>query len=233
MIAPYTDLLPWVVFAVVVRRQGLGFLLGAAAAAATAAVLVALARRRGRPSPFARLGLVWFVLLVAAAFVAHHAPIPDGSARAASALVVAVVAFASLWRTSLAAIYLADQVPPAFRRTAGFDGLHRHVTRAWGVAALVLAAAFAALGVDSGPTAVTVLGWVVPVLVIGATMAWTSDKTLSLIVAATLESAPALDPEIEDVAWDLDRSSRRRHSAATDPPPLHLVPRRGSRPGGA
>lgn len=231
MIGPYVDLLPWVVFAVVVRRDGLGFFLAAVAGAATGLALVAVARRRARPAPFAQLGAVWFLLLVVVAAVARHDPLPDGSARAASALVLGLVALLSLRRTSVAAVYLADQVPPAFRRTAGFERLCRRVTGTWGVGALVLAAAFAAIGVDDGPTAVTLLAWVVPVLVIGATMAWTNDRSQSFIVGAALDSALEPEAPAEDLA--VEPRPAVRHRTSDGHPALRLVPGRGAGRDGA
>lgn len=224
--AAYLDMLPWAVFAVVVRRSGLGTVDAATAGAAAGLAIAVVARFRGRRAPLAWSGAACFGVVLAAASAAPTWGAPIGSVRSATVLILAVVLMASLHRVPMAAIYLADDVPPTMRRSPGFDAATRQVTRCWAICAAGVAASFAVLTAGASDLELTIWGWLVPLLLSAAGAAWCGRRCHLLVTVAAVEAATEHTAEHGVLSLPIEREAPlprpfvRRTGRAT----LGLVP---------
>lgn len=191
--AAYLDMIPWVVFLVVTRRDGLDALDGAAGAMGTAVLLVVLARHSGRPAPFARAGVACFFVILGGAMYAPVLGAPAGSTRATAVFLVGVVAIGSLRRRPIAEIYLADHVSPRTARSPAFRKTARVLTRGWAAAATCVTASFAMLAIGTNHLELTVWGWLVPLLITVASGAWSGERARRLLGATAAADEEGLD----------------------------------------
>lgn len=215
--AAYLDMLPWVVFAVMVRRGGLGPLNAAVGATAAGALLTVVARHRGRPAPVARIGLGCFALVLATMIAVPSLTPPEGSIRSATVLLLSLVMLASQRWAPLAAAYLADEVPPRLQRSAHYRATVRQVTGAWAVGGAIVGASFAMLAVDATPFASTFWGWLVPLLGATATVAWSLARCQAL-------RASAMEPPGDPEAPPFSGLSDRPHGVPGLPQALTIEP---------
>lgn len=213
----YTDLLPWLVFIVVDRKSGLGIDWASAAGAVSAGLLVGRAYWRGRPAPGAVIGLsVFCVSCVVAIFdPAWDRAVSDP--RAAVVLVLALSALVSLGIRPLSESYTAGAVAPGIRGTSEFHRVNVEITAAWAVGGIVVAATFAASAVDSGPVALTLLNWIVPLVLLFGTYLWAARRWERFRVSTLAAGGPD-----RAAAWLISGQRSQCEDAV-----IHRLPARG------
>lgn len=171
----WSDLLPWVVFAVVDRKTGLGVGWAGVCAVACAVALMAWGYWWARPSPVRWLAAGLFGATAAVGFT-QTISIPYALPRAAVFAVLGATALVSSAGRPLSAVYSWPDVPSEQRRDGRFHRANVDITVVWGVAALCAATSFASLQVLTSAVDVTVFGWLVPLGVAAGTLAWTTRR---------------------------------------------------------
>ncbi len=184
----FVSLVPWVLFTIIAGHAGVDFVGWAAAAAAAATFFIAVRSRRdrtvdGRPSSLKLIdvaGVVTFAALTVLAFSGSHdlrEHIVDYG-RGVCALVLAVIMLGSLLVVPFTEQYAREQVPQAYWHSPVFRVLNWHVSAAFGLAVLVMAASHFLSGwLESRGDLTTirnvVLNWAVPIVVLLAAIRYT------------------------------------------------------------
>jgi hypothetical protein len=174
------SLVPWVLFTVVVERKGSGSAAFAAlAAAAVAAVLVAKARETGiKILDVAGVGTFLALGMVALTGDAAVRGQVSEYGRGIAALVLAAVMLGSVLVVPFTEQYARESVPSQYWGSPVFRSVNRHLSAAWGLAALVsggshlLAGHLQASGHDTMAVRL-LLNWAVPAVLGLAAMGYT------------------------------------------------------------
>jgi hypothetical protein len=140
----FISLVPWLVFSVMIHRQG-AHAAGFAAVIATvlAAGLLIRDSRHGGVKVVDMTGVLTFGVLAVISF-AGGTSVTDWIAnygRGAAALVLAVVMLGSVPVLPFTEQYARESVPSQYWGSPTFRSINRRISLAWGVAVLVMAAA--------------------------------------------------------------------------------------------
>lgn len=127
----FMALIPWIVFTVLVSHATLK--LGSLAALATAILIAARSARDGSPKLLEVAGVVTFIGFVVVAFLADASTAHwiARYARGIAALILSLIAFASLLFTPFTEQYARDQVPKQYWGSAKFKAINRKLTTMW------------------------------------------------------------------------------------------------------
>jgi hypothetical protein len=162
----YIAFVPWVLFAVISRRDTLQAATVVALAAALA--IAAPGVLNGRPKQLEIGAVVAFALFTAVAFVAD--PGTDDFlvryARAIGAALLAGIALLSLATTPFSEQYARETVPERYWSSPRFEQVNRELTLMWaGVFATMVPSHVIAGAIDT-QRASTLFNWVVPIVLI-------------------------------------------------------------------
>jgi hypothetical protein len=177
----YVDLLPWMLFMVVDRKQGLGLGWAGASAALCAGGLLAWAYWHGRRNTVAALGSAVFGALgvlgaLAAPWLSHHDAVRLDAARSGAVLVLGIACLASVRSTPLSYAYSAGRVQSQMCGDPRFAAVNARITRSWGLGALVVAASYAVPAFWPTTVVRTVFDWVVPLVVTAGVVKWSAER---------------------------------------------------------
>ena len=127
----FIALIPWIVFTVLASHSSLK--LGSLAALAAAIVIAVPGVRAGRPKLIEVGGVVTFIGFVVVAFVvdASTAHWVARYARGIAALILSLIAFASLFFTPFTEQYAREQVPQQYWGSPKFKEINRKLTTMW------------------------------------------------------------------------------------------------------
>ena len=186
MQAAYLDMVPWLVFLLVERKDGPGIVGASVCALGAAAGITALARWRRRPAPLARVGCGLFSAFTTVGWLDQSWIHNFAVARGVSLLVLAAVLLGSLVRSPLSAAFASDLVPSRICSTPAFRRVNAEMTASWGIGAAVGGAANLLLSATSttGWT-LTAFGWLVPLLVGIVALAWGQDRWQCMVDASS------------------------------------------------
>ncbi len=160
----YLGLVPWVIFAVVVRSGGQGIAWAGLAGAVTATVVTFVSARPGSLKVLNVASVVLFaVLAVAGLLASQHGDTIQRYGRSLSAAGLGLIAFGSLVVAPVAGQYTREAVDESQWGSADFRRGNAVITIVWGVAALAIAVSHAFAGLIDTRQAATVLNWIVPI----------------------------------------------------------------------
>jgi hypothetical protein len=127
----FIALIPWIVFTVLASHSSLK--LGSLAALAAAIVIAVPGVRAGRPKIIEVGAVATFIGFVVVAFVvdASTAHWVARYARGIAALILSLIAFASLFFTPFTEQYAREQVPEQFWGSPRFKEVNRKLTTMW------------------------------------------------------------------------------------------------------
>jgi hypothetical protein len=191
----FISLVPWLVFSVMIHRQGAHAAGFAAVIAAVLAVgLLIRDSRHGSVKVVDVTGVLTFGVLAVISF-AGGTSVTDWIAnygRGAATLVLAVVMLGSVPALPFTEQYARESVPRQYWGSPTFRSINRRISLVWGAAVLVMAAAHLLAGKLEPATSATrgsrpidlLLNWVVPILLIMLAINYTKKLSNS-------ESTPA------------------------------------------
>jgi cytochrome bd-type quinol oxidase subunit 2 len=188
----FISLIPWVLFTIIAGRAGADFVGWAALVAGVLTLGIAIKGVSDRTADGSRstlkvidvAGIVTFAVMTVLAFTGSHGVrehIVDYG-RAACALVLAIVMLGSLLVVPFTEQYAREQVPRAYWRSPVFKSLNRHISAAFGIAVLVMAAGHFVSGWLESRGDLTailnlILNWAIPILVILRAIKYTDRVT--------------------------------------------------------
>jgi hypothetical protein len=162
----YLAFVPWILFSLITQHDTLK---AAAVAALIAAVLIAApAVLAGRPRMLEVGAVVAFVGFTIVAFVVDPSTTHWVAryARAIAALLLALIAFASLLFVPFTEQYARESVPEEFWSTPRFKQVNRRLTVMWGSVFLVMMVSHIAAGAIDTRRGNTIFNWVIPIVLI-------------------------------------------------------------------
>ncbi len=162
----YLAFVPWILFSLITQHDTLK---AAAVFALIAAVLIAApAVLAGRPRMLELGAVVAFVAFTIVAFVVDPATTHWVAryARAIAALLLALIAFASLLFVPFTEQYARESVPKEFWSTPRFKQVNRRLTMMWGSVFLVMMVSHIAAGAIDTRRGNTIFNWVIPIILI-------------------------------------------------------------------
>jgi hypothetical protein len=188
----FLSLIPWVLFTLIAGHAGADFVGWAAAVAGLMTLAIAGYGMRGRTADGHRSslkvidasGVVTFTVMTVLAFAGSHDLRQDivDYGRGACALVLALVMLGSLLVVPFTEQYARESVPRAYWSSPVFRVLNRHISAAFGIAILVMAAGHFYSGYleshgNLSTPANLVLNWVLPIAVVLAALKYTDRVT--------------------------------------------------------
>jgi hypothetical protein len=188
----FISLIPWVLFTIIAGRAGADFVGWAALVAGLLTLGIAIKGVSDRTADGSRstlkvidaAGIVTFAVMTVLAFTGSHGVrehIVDYG-RGACALVLAIVMLGSLLVVPFTEQYAREQVPRAYWHSPVFKSLNRHISAAFGIAVLVMAAGHFVSGWLESRGDLTsilnlILNWAIPILVILRAIKYTDRVT--------------------------------------------------------
>ena len=188
----FISLIPWVLFTIIAGRAGADFVGWAALVAGVLTLGIAVKGvsdhtadgSRSRLKVIDAAGIVTFAVMTVLAFTGSHdvrEHIVDYG-RGACALVLAMVMLGSLLVVPFTEQYAREQVPRAYWHSPVFKSLNRHISAAFGIAVLVMAAGHFVSGWLESRGDLTsilnlILNWAIPILVILRAIKYTDRVT--------------------------------------------------------
>jgi hypothetical protein len=181
----FVALIPWIVFTVLASHATLK--LGALIALATAVVIAIPGIRSGHPKSLEVGAVVTFIGFVVVAFVADPATAHWVAryARGIAALILAGIAFGSLFFVPFTEQYAREQVPEQYWGSSRFKEINRRLTTLWGCVFIAMVPFHIIAGAINTKPATIICNWVIPLgLVI-----WAIKRTAA-ISSSESETAP-------------------------------------------
>jgi hypothetical protein len=188
----FISLIPWVLFTIIAGRAGADFVGWAALVAGVLTLGITIKGvldhtadgHRSTLKVIDAAGIVTFAVMTVLAFtgsrgVREH--IVDYG-RGACALVLAIVMLGSLLVVPFTEQYAREQVPRAYWHSPVFKSLNRHISAAFGIAVLVMAAGHFVSGWLESRGDLTailnlILNWAIPIFVILRAIKYTDRVT--------------------------------------------------------
>jgi hypothetical protein len=177
----FISLIPWILFTVIAGHAGADFVGWAAAVAGVMTLGIAIKGMTDQTADGRRSGLkvidvagiMTFGVMTALAFTGSHSLRQDivDYGRGACALILAIVMLGSLLIMPFTEQYAREMTPRAYWHSPVFRTFNRHISAAFGLAVLVMAAGHFYSGYLESHGGITtaanlILNWVIPVGVI-------------------------------------------------------------------